>query len=148
VTWPRRVKAGGVNRAPVYSADLFATAVEIAGLKNKTGVDGLSLLPLLTERGRFKRDALYWHYSHYSNQSVNGGDINQPGAAIRQGDLKLIEFYQDNHVELYDLKNDLSEKNDLARSRSKLTEQLRKRLAAWRQTVGAQMMTPNKNYQP
>jgi arylsulfatase A-like enzyme len=148
VTWPRRVKAGSVNRTPVSSADLFATAVELAGLKNTTGVDGLSLLPLLTERGRFRRDALYWHYPHYSNQSVNGGHLDQPGAAIRQGDLKLIEFYQDNHVELYDLKNDLGEKNNLAQARPQMAAQLQLKLAAWRKLVGAQMMTPNQNYKP
>lgn len=148
VTWPKRIKAGSVNRTPVYSADLFATAVELAGLKNTTGVDGMSLLPLLTARGRFKRDALYWHYPHYSNQSVNGGHLDQPGAAIRQGDYKLIEFYQDNHVELYDLKRDLGEQNDLASSRPQVAEQMRKKLAAWRQSVGAQMMTLNPQYKP
>lgn len=146
VTWPKRIKAGSVNRTPVYSADLFATAVEIAGLKNTTGVDGLSMLPLLTGRGSFKRDALYWHYPHYSNQSVNGGHLDQPGAAIRQGDYKLIEFYQDDHVELYDLKRDLGEQNDLARSRPQQAAQLRQKLAAWRQAVGAQMMTRNPQY--
>jgi uncharacterized sulfatase len=69
-------------------------------------------------------------------------------AAIRQGDYKLIEFYQDNHVELYDLKSDLGERNDLARARPKVAAQLRQKLAAWRQAVDAQMMTPNPNYQP
>jgi arylsulfatase A-like enzyme len=67
---------------------------------------------------------------------------------IRQGDYKLIEFYQDNHVELYDLKRDLGEQNDLAGSRPQLAAQLRQKLAAWRQAVGAQMMTPNPNYKP
>lgn len=147
VTWPKRIKAGSVNRTPVYSADLFATAVTIAGLKNTTGIDAASLLPLLTGRGKLTRDALFWHYPHYSNQSINGGHFDQPGAAIRQGDYKLIEFYQDNHVELYDLKSDLSERNDLARSRPQEVAKLRQKLAAWRHSVGAQMMTLNPNYQ-
>lgn len=147
VTWPKRIKAGSVNRTPVYSADLFATAVTIAGLKNTTGIDAASLLPLLTGRGKLTRDALFWHYPHYSNQSINGGHFDQPGAAIRQGDYKLIEFYQDNHVELYDLKTDLSERNDLARSRPQEVAKLRQKLAAWRHSVGAQMMTLNPNYQ-
>ncbi|MBL8205524.1 MAG: sulfatase [Blastocatellia bacterium] len=146
VTWPQRIKAGGVHRTPVNSMDLFATAVEIAGLKNTTGVDGMSLLPLLTGRGNLTRDALYWHYPHYSNQSINGGHFDQPGAAIRQGDYKLIEFYQANHVELYDLKHDLSEQRDLARSRPQQAQKLRQKLAAWRASVGAQMMTLNPNY--
>ena len=146
VVWPRRIKAGSVNHTPVYSADLFPTALAIAGVKSTTEVDGMSLLPLLTDRGQFKRDALYWHYPHYSNQSVNAGHLDQPGAAIRQGDYKLIEFYQDNRVELYDLKNDLSEQHDLVRSRPQQAAELRQKLAAWRQAVGAQMMTANPLY--
>ncbi|MDX2031162.1 MAG: sulfatase [Blastocatellia bacterium] len=149
VTWPKRIKAGSINRTPVYSADLFATAVELAGLKNATGVDGVSLLPLLTgraERKGLKREALYWHYPHYSNQSVNGGHLDQPGGAMRQGDYKLIEFFQDSRVELYDLKTDLGERNDLARARPGMAAQMRQKLAAWRKAVGAQMMTPNPNY--
>ena len=146
VAWPRHVRAGSVNHTPVYSADLFATALAVAGVDNTTGVDGLSLLPLLTGRGQFKRDALYWHYPHYSNQSMNAGDLDQPGAAIRQGDYKLIEFYQDSHVELYDLKNDLREQHDLARQRPRQAAELRQKLASWRQTVGAQMMTANPEY--
>jgi arylsulfatase A len=146
IAWPKRIKAGSVNRAPVYSADLFATALDVAGVRNTTGVDGLSLLPLLTGRGQFKRDALYWHYPHYSNQSIDGGHYDQPGAAIRQGDYKLIEFYQDDHVELYDLKRDLGERRDLASKRPQLAAELRRKLAAWRKLVGAQMMTPNPDY--
>lgn len=146
VAWPQRIKAGSVNRTPVYSADLFATALEVAGVKNTTGVDGLSLLPLLIGRGPFKRDALYWHYPHYSNQSIDGGHFDQPGAAIRQGDFKLIEFYQDDHVELYDLKRDLGERNDLAGSRPQVAARLRQKLATWRQSVNAQMMTHNPDY--
>lgn len=146
IAWPKRIKAGSVNRAPVYSADLFATALDVAGVRNTTGVDGLSLLPLLTGRGQFKRDALYWHYPHYSNQSIDAGHYDQPGAAIRQGDYKLIEFYQDDHVELYDLKRDLGERRDLASKRPQLAAELRRKLAAWRKLVGAQMMTPNPDY--
>ena len=146
VAWPRRIEAGSANHTPVYSADLFATVLAIGGVKNTTGVDGMSLLPLLTGRGQFKREALYWHYPHYSNQSMNAGDFDQPGGAIRQGDYKLIEFYQDNHVELYDLKHDLSEKNDLAHSHPQQAAELRQKLATWRQAVGAQMMTLNPLY--
>jgi arylsulfatase A-like enzyme len=146
VAWPKRIKAGRINRTPVYSPDLFATALEIAGVKNTTGVDGLNLLPLLTERGSIKRDALYWHYPHYSNQSINAGHYDQPGGAIRQGDYKLLEFYQDDHVELYDLKHDLSERRDLAGERPRLAAEMRRKLVAWRRSVGAQMMTPNPDY--
>lgn len=148
ISWPRRVRAGSLDRTPVYTADLFATALDAAGLKNATGIDGRSLLPLLAGRGRIARDALYWHYPHYSNQSINGGHLDQPGAAIREGAYKLIEFYQDQRVELYDLSRDLGERNDLAASRPALVARLRRKLAAWRASVGAQMMTENPEYKP
>lgn len=146
IAWPKRIKAGSINSTPVYTSDLFATALEAAGVKNSTGVDGLSLLPLLRGRRQLKRDALYWHYPHYSNQSIDGGHFDQPGAAIRQGAYKLIEFYQDDHVELYDLKRDLGERNDLAGSRPQVAARLRQKLAAWRKSVDAQMMTANPDY--
>jgi arylsulfatase A-like enzyme len=142
VAWPKRVKPGGVNRLPVYSADLFATALDAAGLKNDTGLDGLSLLPVLTGKGGLRRPALYWHYPHYSNQ---GG---KPGAAIRAGRYKLIEFFEDRRVELYDLQKDISERSNLAGKLAEKAAELRRALAAWQRAVAAQMMTPNPAYKP
>ena len=126
VTWPERVRAGTIMGSPVNSADIFATVVDIAGrgdVANSPGVDGRSFLPLLARpevagpevarRRRPKRRAIFWHYPHYSNQSINGGHPNQPGGAIRDGDYKLIEFFQDNHIELYDLKRDPGETKEL-----------------------------------
>jgi arylsulfatase A len=140
VAWPRQIKAGSIDRTPVYSADLFATVLDAAGLRNDSGVDGVSLLPLLTGTGNLRRRALYWHYPHYSNQ---GG---KPGAVVRDGRYKLIEFYEENRVELYDLEKDIGEKEDLAGKMAKKTAELRRRLAAWRQSVKAQMMAPNPAY--
>jgi arylsulfatase A len=139
VAWPRRVKPG-VSRTPVYSADLFATLLAAAGVKNATGVDGSSLLPLLAGRGAPRRAEIFWHYPHYSNQ---GG---RPGGAVRQGRYKLIEFYEDSRAELYDLRRDPGEARDLAGALPGKTAELRRKLAAWRRAVGAQMMTPNPEY--
>jgi arylsulfatase A-like enzyme len=153
VTWPAKVRPGAIESTPVNSADIFATIVEIAGGKTPTGsngrVDGESFLPLLTRHGGLKRRALFWHYPHYSNQSVNGGHTDQPGGAIRLGNYKLIEFFQEPRVELYDLKHDLGEEHDLSRSSPKmarLAESLRRRLAAWRRSVRAGMMTLNPGF--
>ncbi|MFM8393047.1 MAG: sulfatase [Acidobacteriota bacterium] len=146
ITWPGMIKAGRVDRTPVTSMDLFATLVELGGLRNRTGLDGVSLRPLLTGQRRRRTPDLFWHYPHYSNQSVNAGDVNQPGAAIREGDYKLIEFYQDGRVELYDLRRDPGERHDLARKRPALAARMRRQLAAWRRSVGAQMMNPNPDY--
>ncbi|MBI3851120.1 MAG: DUF4976 domain-containing protein [Verrucomicrobia bacterium] len=86
------------------------------------------------------RDAIYWHYPHYANQGC------KPGGIIRQGDYKLIEFYEDGHLELYDLKQDIGEKNNLADKMPDKAMALELKLDAWRRDVKAQMMNPNTSY--
>jgi arylsulfatase A-like enzyme len=111
--------------------------------KHNTNVDGVSLVPLLKDaKAALQREAIYWHYPHYHP----GGAT--PYGAVRAGDWKLIEFFEDNHVELYNLMDDLSEKSDRAKQMPEKADALRKRLHAWRKAVGAQMPTPNPNYQP
>jgi arylsulfatase A len=138
------VKPGSVCDVPVSSVDFYPTILEMAGGKAevKQVVDGVSLVPLLKQAGQWKRDAIYWHYPHYSNQ---GG---KPGAAIRAGDLKLIELYEDGNVELYNLKDDIGEKNDLAAKMPDKAKELHQMLKDWRKSVAAQMMTPNPDYKP
>jgi hypothetical protein len=99
-------------------------------------------VPLLKRSGTLSRAALYWHYPHYSNQ---GG---KPGGAVRRGDDKLIEFYEDGRLELYDLRNDPGEKNDLAAKRPEKARELHALLRAWQKSVDAQMPTPNSAYRP
>jgi hypothetical protein len=89
-----------------------------------------------------KRDAIYWHYPHYHTVGAT------PYGAIREGDFRLVEFYEDNHVELYNLKEDIGETKDLAATLPEKTAALRQKLHKWRQTVGAQMPTPNSKYDP
>ena len=103
VKWPGVTRPGSTSSVPVMSTDFFPTFVKAAGGESKTSLDGVDLLPLL-KGGNLNRDALYWHYPHYSNQ---GGF---PSGAIRMGDWKLVERYEDGRVHLYNLKNDLSEK--------------------------------------
>ena len=139
--WPGGGWRKGVSRAPVTGADLFATAYELAGLGRARETDGASLLPLLRRRlGSARRPALFWHYPHYSNQ---GG---RPGGAVREGDYKLIEFFEDGRLELYDLRRDPGETRDLAARMPAKAKALRAKLSRWRESVGAQMMTPNPNY--
>lgn len=89
-----------------------------------------------------KRDALYWHYPHYSNQ---GG---VPGGVIREGDWKLIEFYEDNHLELFNLKNDLGERTNLAQREGSRAKAMQAKLARWRTARKAIMPTANPAYDP
>jgi arylsulfatase A-like enzyme len=99
-------------------------------------------VPLLRQQGELRRKALYWHYPHYSDQ---GGT---PGGAVRAGDFKLIEFYEDNHVELYNLKDDIGEKHDLSQEMPGKAEELRRMLSNWRREVGARMPKPDPDYRP
>jgi hypothetical protein len=105
-------------------------------------IDGVSLAPLLQQAGDLAQRALFWHYPHYSNQ---GG---RPGGAIRDGDDKLIEFYETGRLELFNLKNDLGEGTNLADKLPEKTAELAARLRAWRRDVSAQDMQANPDYVP
>ena len=95
-----------IVNTPVMGADLFPTLLELAGLENPYNVDGKSLVPLLKDEV-FGERSLYWHYPHYGNQ---GGD---PCAIIRNGDWKLIHYFEDGKNELYNLSMDMGETNNI-----------------------------------
>jgi arylsulfatase A-like enzyme len=141
VKWPGVTKPGSVCDTPVTSTDFYPTILEMAGLPARPGqhLDGVSLVPLL-KRKTLNQRSLYWHYPHYGNQ---GGS---PGAAIRMGDHKLIEFFEDEHVELYNLREDISEKHDLAAKMPRKAAELREMLHRWQQAVGVKFPTPNPRY--
>jgi arylsulfatase A len=147
IDWPGVTKPGTICDTPVITMDLFPTFMEIAGLPDgaKTALDGVSLVPVLSQAGDLKRDELFWHYPHYQHYQ-KGGAI--PYSAIRKGDFKLIEFLADKRVELYNLKDDVGEQHDLASQMPDKVEELRKRLHAWREEVGAQMPTRNLKHDP
>jgi arylsulfatase A len=141
VRWPGVAQAGSECDETVISVDYFPSILEMAGLgKPKHPVDGVSIAPLLRQQGKLKRDAVYWHYPHYSNQ---GGP---PGGVVRSGDYKLIEFYEDGRVELFNLKDDIGERRNLARVEPKKAAELHAKLKRWRTSVGATMPTLNPNY--
>jgi len=143
VHWPGVTKAGRVSDTPVITMDLFPTLVEMARLKDAPKHDGVSLAPLLRDTGGLTRTELFWHYPHHQHYQLGGA---MPYGAIRSGDFKLIEFFNDMSVELYDIKNDIGEQKNLVKERPKLVEELRTRLHTWRRDVGAQMPTPNPKY--
>ena len=141
VKWPGKVKPGSVCDVPAIGMDFYPTMLEMAGLpaRPKEHLDGISLVPWLIEAARSPtRESLYWHYPHYHK--------TKPYGAIRKGDWKLIEFFEEGKLELYDLKNDPSESNDLADSNPKKREELLADLRNWRKSVDAQMPTLNPNY--
>ncbi len=141
VRWPGRIKPGTICAEPVTSPDFFPTLLEAAGLapRPRLHVDGTSFLSAL--RGRpFPRGPIFWHYPHYSNQ----GDT--PAGAIRDGDWKLAEHFEDGRLELYNLRDDISETRDLAAAEPDRVRRMHAALAAWREEVGALMPPPNPNW--
>jgi arylsulfatase A len=141
IKWPGVTKPGSTSAVPVASYDFFPTLLEACGAKSDAKVDGVSLVPAL-KGGELKPRALYWHYPHYSNQ---GG---MPGAAIREGDWKLIEFYEHGRWELFNVAKDIREAKNLVEEEPALAAKLGKKLDDWRIAVGAQMMLPNPEFTP
>ncbi len=136
-------KPASTNDTPVITMDLFPTCVEIAGVNGdamESATDGLSLASLLQGHGELKRDSLYWHYPHYHP----GGAT--PYSAVRHGDLRLIEFHEDERLELYDLKKDPGEQMNVADRLPDRRKQLYAMLTNWRERVGAQMPKANPNH--
>lgn len=133
---------GSVCTSPVVSMDFFPTLLDLAGITPDPSValDGRSLRDELAGQPSSSR-ALYWHYPHYH------GSTWKPGAAVRDGDWKLIEFYHDQKVELYNLANDLGERNDLAAHKPDKTQELLDKLHAWQGRLNAQLPQPNPAFE-
>ncbi|HRZ47360.1 MAG TPA: sulfatase [Candidatus Paceibacterota bacterium] len=145
VSWPGVTRSGSLCATPVIGMDLYRTILEAAGIREgiDKGVDSVSLVPLLRQTGGWQRDELFWHYPHYQHYQLGG---TTPYGAIRKGDFKLIEFFSDMRVELYNLREDIREQDNLAARMPAKVEELRARLPAWRTEVGAQMPARNPNY--
>jgi arylsulfatase A len=138
VRWPGKVAPGSVTTEMVSSIDLLPTFLEMAGGQPPKDIDGLSLVPLLTAGRPVKRETLCWHYPHYH--------IGMPGSSIRKGDYKLIEFFEDGKIELYDLANDLSETINLVDRMPEKATELLADLNKWRRDTGAQKMALNPDW--
>lgn len=149
IRWPGVVKPGSKCSVPVISNDFFPTLAEIVGFEiTDKEIDGLSLVPLFKGGNHLDRESLYWHYPHYHHQGY------KPSGAIREGDYKLIEWYEqtllgeDKQVSLYNIREDIEEAIDLAEQMPDRAKAMREKLHAWRKAVNAQEMTVNPNYVP
>ncbi len=137
--WPDKIAPASLCDEPINSVDLYPTLLEVAAAERQPGyvLDGVNYLACLTRGGqaRLAHEALYWHFPGY----LGGGRDSwrtTPAGAIRVGDYKLLEFFEDGRLELYDLKQDLGQKHDLAAEKPELTRQLHAKLVEWRQKVG------------
>ncbi|WP_299230659.1 sulfatase [uncultured Bacteroides sp.] len=142
VRWSGKIKPSVVDKTPVVGTDFYPTLLDLCGLNllPNQHIDGFSIKTLL-EGKKFAREPIFWHYPHYS-----GGLGGRPSAAVRYGNYKLIEFFEDNHVELYNVVDDVSEKNDLSSIKPELTEKLKNMLNQWYLEVDAKMPVKNSFY--
>ena len=144
VKWPGVVEPGAVCHTPVTTPDFYPTMLEAAGADGNPDhqVDGVSIMPLLKGGvGALEREAIFWHYPHYGNQ---GGT---PGASVRKGDYKLINFFEDDRLELYNLREDPGEARNLTEARPDLARELKELLSAWQKKVEAKIPQPNPDWE-
>lgn len=141
--YPAVTQANSTCSVPVTGADFYPTILELCGLQPRPEqhVDGVSLVPLLKKQSIAERP-LYWHYPHYDNQ---GGE---PSSLFRDGDWKLIHYYEDGRNELYDLSVDPSEVSDLSLTHPVRTADMWEQLQTWLESVEAQFPEPDPRFSP
>ncbi len=161
VRWPGVTPNRATCSSPVWSPDLAPTFAEIAGTPANTASDGRSLAPLFRAPDKKTDDrSLIWHFPYYHPEKqfderiktigIDDGETSQtrPHSAIRNGDWKLLHFYEDDRDELYHLAEDLSEEHNLADTRPAKTAELRKTLLEYLEKVDARLPTPNPDFEP
>jgi arylsulfatase A-like enzyme len=142
IKWPGEGLQAAVSDVPVTSPDFLPTILEILNIEQpSTGSDGVSMVPLLKGQNQINRDAIFWHFPHYSNHGMQS-----PGGAVRSGDYKLLEYYEDGTIQLFNLKDDIGEQHNLATSDPEKAQALLNKLRNWRKRVGAKIMDPNPDY--
>lgn len=141
IRYPSVTKPGAVSHQPICSIDLFPTISAAAGIEVKHSIDGIDLSPALSAQP-LDRDSLFWHYPHYSNQ---GGF---PGGAIRRGDYKLVERYEDGRIHLFNLKRDTGEQTDLSSEMPDLVKSMRAELHEWYRSVDAKFLQAKDGLNP
>ena len=136
---------GVVSETPVITNDLYPTILELAGVAPEANLshDGKSLTGLLSGKSGIEERPLFWHYPHYNQHPSSA-----PVSIVRRGDWKLIHFLETDHEELYDLRNDPGEQNEISTLHPEAVSRLRSELNQWREEVGAEPMLPNPRYQP
>ena len=141
IKFPGVSQRGTICNAPVISNDFYPTFCEIAGIDTDTlQLDGLSLLPVIqNSKAELTREYLFWHYPHYYSTTT-------PVSAVRYREWKLIKYYEDNRVELYNLEDDIGEKKNLAKEIPDLTKKLLNKLDEWLQETDASFPSLNPTY--
>ena len=140
---PESTLSNTICDVPVSSPDFYPTILDILDIDVPVNVDGVSLKPLLEGEKQIAREAIYWHFPHYSNHGMQS-----PGGAIRMGDYKLLEYFENGTIQLFNLKEDIGEQHDLSGIEKEKAEELLDNLHQWQNRIGAHMMPVNPNYDP
>ncbi len=152
INWPGKIAGGAKIDVPVTNLDIYPTLLNVAGVNVPDGktIDGRSVLPII-KGARIAPRPLFWHFPIY----LEGGNIEtqdvkfrtRPGSAIRLGNWKLIQYFENNDIELYDLSNDIGEKNNLAKTNREMAKKLVGMLEKWRENTNAPVPSElNPNY--
>ncbi|MFW6104174.1 MAG: sulfatase, partial [Bacteroidota bacterium] len=132
------IEPGQVSDEVVISTDIFPTVMDALDIEIQQNIQGVSLWPHIMQNKSIDRETLYWHYPHYHRTN--------PGSVIRDGKYKLIHYYETDHVELYNLRKDIGEENNLADEMPDKAEELKEKLHNWLEANNANMPSPNPEY--
>ncbi len=153
IQWKDHIIENSICDTSVIGSDLFPTLLSLLqiDIPNQSIIDGKDLSPLLFNNNKFEREAIYWHFPAYLEGQAEGARDSlfrtRPGGAIRMGDWKLIEYFEDSHIELYNLKYDIGEKNNLVKSNPWKKDELYNKLKEWRNSINAPIPRKlNPNY--
>jgi arylsulfatase A len=141
IRWPGKIKPAIVD-TPIINLDFVPTLTSLAGLSVSTGLDGVDISPLLLGTGQLAARKFFWHFPHYNNQ---GG---RPAGAVRDGDWKLVTYYDTGEAQLFNLKDDIGERTNLAAKESARLASLKKQHDDWLNSIDAQRNTPNPDFDP
>lgn len=149
VKWPGVVKPGVVCDKPLIIEDFYPTILEMAGItdyKTVQHIDGVSFVPMLKEAGdTFKGRKLFWHYP---NLWGNTGPGIGATSVVRNGDWKLVYYYETGKKELFNIRADIGEKDDCASRNPKLVHKLSGELGKYLRSVNAQRPSFKKTGKP
>ena len=153
VRWPNKVAPATVCHEPVIGTDFYPTFLELAGIVKPKNypLDGENLVPLFLQKGHLKREAIFWHYPVYLQAGYGLSKLwrTTPVGAVRMGDYKLLEYFEDGHLELYNLKKDVGETSNLALIEPEKAKQMYDVLSHWRKGIGTPFpLEKNPEYDP
>ena len=155
VRWPGKVSPGTRCDIPVIGVDFYPTFIKIAGIRKPSGLilDGKNIVPLFTGKNKYKKREIFWHFPAYlqATKRYLPGLIwrTTPVSVIRKGGWKLLEFFEDGHLEMYNLEEDIGETNNLVAQMPGKSKNLHKKLLKWREKVNAPVPTElNPEYDP